>query len=115
MVRTVYEMPDKIPLYGGGLPPLTLLISWSCVLMYSIGHVQHASIAPAIPPLASESPVSFFLAGAIDPRQGRRSFAMDGNSISGFQRAIKFYSGKPETAAVIQTHVRSHRGASPWH
>jgi len=74
VVRTVYEMPDKIPLYGGGLPPLTLLISWSCVLMYSIGHVQHASIAPAIQPLASESPVSFFLTGAMDPRQGRRSF-----------------------------------------
>ena len=106
MVRTVYEMPDKIPLYGGGLPPLTLLISWSCVLMYSIGHVQHASIAPAIPPLASESPVSFFLAGAIDPRQGRRSFARTGTP-SAVPTSNKFYSGKPETAAVISHHPRA--------
>ena len=43
MVRTVYVRPETMPVNGGLGPPGTVRNDCSCVLMYSIGHVTHAS------------------------------------------------------------------------
>ena len=59
-----------MPVKGGAGPPLTVRKDWSCVLMYSMGHVQQHSTAPATQPAAREIDVVFFLGAAI--AQNRR-------------------------------------------
>jgi len=54
VVFTVYRNPEIIPLYGRGVLDLPLVaLSCSCVLIYSIGHTDVASTAPAMHPVAN--------------------------------------------------------------
>mmetsp|Transcript_28947 Transcript_28947/g.93321 ORF Transcript_28947/g.93321 Transcript_28947/m.93321 type:complete len:80 (-) Transcript_28947:29-268(-) len=50
---------------GGGGPPWTFRKVWSCVFMYSIGHVQQHSTAPAMHPAVNEIRGSFDIALAL--------------------------------------------------